>query len=180
MCQKQVSKAWTSNYIPQYLWDVIICPCPRCLPQDLQDVGWLYQQTNSCAVVFVIDCVCEEVSMPTQGAPAECCNKNHGIKRTVTFSCTTSFCNEFQVSSFWHISHNLWLYWRLSISNLIISQEHFVPIIMILKLGCLHNIRAGVYILGLHHLLILPIHHCNALPQSIRAATRPMCYNWTL
>ena len=121
VCQKQVSKAWTSNYIPQYLWDVIICPCPRCLPQDLHDVGWLYQQTNSCAVVFVIDCVCEEVSMPTQGAPAECCNKNHGIKRTVTFSCTTWFCNEFQVSSFWHISHNQWLYWRLSISNLIIS-----------------------------------------------------------
>ena len=26
--QKQVSRAWTSNYIPQYLWDVITCPCP--------------------------------------------------------------------------------------------------------------------------------------------------------
>ena len=21
-------RAWTSNYIPQYLWDVITCPCP--------------------------------------------------------------------------------------------------------------------------------------------------------
>ena len=28
VCQKQVSRAWTSNYIPQYLWDVITCPCP--------------------------------------------------------------------------------------------------------------------------------------------------------
>ena len=27
--QKQVSMTWTSNYIPQYLWDVITCPCPR-------------------------------------------------------------------------------------------------------------------------------------------------------
>ena len=27
-CQKQVSRAWTSNYIPQKLWDVITCPCP--------------------------------------------------------------------------------------------------------------------------------------------------------
>ena len=26
--QKQVSRAGTSNYIPQYLWDVITCPCP--------------------------------------------------------------------------------------------------------------------------------------------------------
>ena len=26
--QKQVSWAGTSNYIPQYLWDVITCPCP--------------------------------------------------------------------------------------------------------------------------------------------------------
>ena len=28
VCQKQVSRAWTSNYIPYYLWDVITCPCP--------------------------------------------------------------------------------------------------------------------------------------------------------
>ena len=28
LCQKQVSRAGTSNYIPQYLWDVITCPCP--------------------------------------------------------------------------------------------------------------------------------------------------------
>ena len=26
--QKQVSRAGTSNYIPQILWDVITCPCP--------------------------------------------------------------------------------------------------------------------------------------------------------
>ena len=28
LCQKQVSRAGRSNYIPQYLWNVIICPCP--------------------------------------------------------------------------------------------------------------------------------------------------------
>ena len=28
MCQKQGSRAGTSNYILQYLWDVITCPCP--------------------------------------------------------------------------------------------------------------------------------------------------------
>ena len=28
VCQKQVSMAGTSNYIPQYLWDVITCPFP--------------------------------------------------------------------------------------------------------------------------------------------------------
>ena len=27
-CQKQVSRAGTSNYIPQYLWDLITCPWP--------------------------------------------------------------------------------------------------------------------------------------------------------
>ena len=28
VCQMQVSRAGTSNYITQYLWDVITCPCP--------------------------------------------------------------------------------------------------------------------------------------------------------
>ena len=28
LCQKQVSSAGTSNYIPHILWDVITCPCP--------------------------------------------------------------------------------------------------------------------------------------------------------
>ena len=28
LCQKQVSRAVTSNYIPQFLWDVITCHCP--------------------------------------------------------------------------------------------------------------------------------------------------------
>ena len=28
LCQKQVSRAGTSNYTLQYLWDVITCPCP--------------------------------------------------------------------------------------------------------------------------------------------------------
>ena len=27
-CQKQVTRARTSNYIPQYQWNVINCPCP--------------------------------------------------------------------------------------------------------------------------------------------------------
>ena len=30
-CQKQVSREGTSNYIPQYLWDVITCPWPSYL-----------------------------------------------------------------------------------------------------------------------------------------------------
>ena len=28
LCQEQVSRAGTSSYIAQYLWDVITCPCP--------------------------------------------------------------------------------------------------------------------------------------------------------
>ena len=32
VCWKQVSRARISNYIPQYLWDVITCPCPGYLP----------------------------------------------------------------------------------------------------------------------------------------------------
>ena len=28
LCPKKVSRARTSNYIPQILWDVITCPCP--------------------------------------------------------------------------------------------------------------------------------------------------------
>ena len=28
LCQKHISRARTSNYIPQYLWDVITCLCP--------------------------------------------------------------------------------------------------------------------------------------------------------
>ena len=28
VCQRQVSRAGTSNYIPHILWDVITCPCP--------------------------------------------------------------------------------------------------------------------------------------------------------
>ena len=31
-CKKQVSRTGTSNYIPQHLWYVITCPCPRYLP----------------------------------------------------------------------------------------------------------------------------------------------------
>ena len=32
-CQKHESRTGTSNYIPQYLWDVITCPCPWYLLQ---------------------------------------------------------------------------------------------------------------------------------------------------
>ena len=28
LCQKQVSRTGTCNYITQYMWDVITCPCP--------------------------------------------------------------------------------------------------------------------------------------------------------
>ena len=28
VCQKRVSRVWSSNYIPQYIWDVITCSCP--------------------------------------------------------------------------------------------------------------------------------------------------------
>ena len=28
MCQKQVSRVGTKNYIPYILWDVVTCPCP--------------------------------------------------------------------------------------------------------------------------------------------------------
>ena len=31
LCHKQVWRAGTSNCIPQYLWDVITCPCPSYL-----------------------------------------------------------------------------------------------------------------------------------------------------
>ena len=31
LCQEQVSRAGTSNYIPQYLWDIITCPYPQYL-----------------------------------------------------------------------------------------------------------------------------------------------------
>ena len=32
LCQKQVSRAGISNYILQYMWDDIICLCPRYMP----------------------------------------------------------------------------------------------------------------------------------------------------
>ena len=37
--EKQVSNTWTSNYIPQYLWHVITCPCPQtCLWHNATDM----------------------------------------------------------------------------------------------------------------------------------------------
>ena len=40
--QKQVSMAWTCNYIPQILWDVIACPCHwhLLLARKFSYVGW--------------------------------------------------------------------------------------------------------------------------------------------
>ena len=32
VCRRQVSRAWISNDIPEYLWDVITYPCPRYMP----------------------------------------------------------------------------------------------------------------------------------------------------
>ena len=43
--QKQVSRAATSNYIPQCLWDVITCPCPWYL---------LLAPKSSCIYIFQI------------------------------------------------------------------------------------------------------------------------------
>ena len=52
LCQKQVSKTGTSNYITQYLWDVITCPCPWYL--------FLAQYNNQCTqnheISFTVQC----------------------------------------------------------------------------------------------------------------------------
>ena len=40
LCQEQVSRAGTSNYIPQYLWDVITCPSPWYLLQTQHSVEY--------------------------------------------------------------------------------------------------------------------------------------------
>ena len=44
--QKQVSRAGTNNYIPQYLWDVISCPCPWCLLLAQDSWVAIYQNYN--------------------------------------------------------------------------------------------------------------------------------------
>ena len=43
LCQKQVSKAGTSNYLPQIQWDVMICPCPGylILAQHSSHMNWI-------------------------------------------------------------------------------------------------------------------------------------------
>ena len=46
----------------------------------------LHQQEDSYTAVFVIDCVWQKVSMPTQLTLVEYGNKNHEINRTVTFA----------------------------------------------------------------------------------------------
>ena len=43
VCQNHVSRAGTSNYIPQYLWDVITCPCPWYLLQAHKSLYVLYK-----------------------------------------------------------------------------------------------------------------------------------------
>ena len=42
LCQKQISRAGINNYIPQCLWDVIVCPCPWYLlpTQNFRNAGW--------------------------------------------------------------------------------------------------------------------------------------------
>ena len=40
VCQRQVSRAGTSNYIPQILWDVITCPCPWYLLLTHKSILW--------------------------------------------------------------------------------------------------------------------------------------------
>ena len=42
VCQNRVTRTETSNYIPQYLWDVITCPCPWYLLL-LHDSSYIFQ-----------------------------------------------------------------------------------------------------------------------------------------
>ena len=46
VCQKQVSTAGASNYISQYLWDVITCPCPWYLLLPRKSSYIVSQQSN--------------------------------------------------------------------------------------------------------------------------------------
>ena len=46
LCEKQVSRAGPINYIPQYLWDVITCPCPWYLLQSSQ-LNWCKSDYNT-------------------------------------------------------------------------------------------------------------------------------------
>ena len=48
-CQKEVSRAGTSNYIPQYLWDVITSPCPGyfLLAHKYTNASWIRDSNRS-------------------------------------------------------------------------------------------------------------------------------------
>ena len=55
--QKQVSKAGTSNYIPQIQWDMITCPCPWYLL--LAQHSWYHVQMLSVETFYpIIKCTC--------------------------------------------------------------------------------------------------------------------------
>ena len=43
---RSASRAGTSNYIPQYLWDVITCPCPKYLLQVHKSKLFRYRTWN--------------------------------------------------------------------------------------------------------------------------------------
>ena len=48
VCQKQISKAGISNYIPQILWDVILTfSCPWYLSSDTQVFNWVLMHINT-------------------------------------------------------------------------------------------------------------------------------------
>ena len=53
LCQNQISRAGTSNYIPQILWDVITCPCP-CLPLFQHSAYRVIHETTVCAVCLAV------------------------------------------------------------------------------------------------------------------------------
>ena len=57
LCQKQLARAGTRNYIPQYLWDVITCPCPEtCWNIPIQFTPRLIQQVDNESYCGLVEC----------------------------------------------------------------------------------------------------------------------------
>ena len=59
LCQKQISRARTSNYIPQILWDVITCPSPYYLllaqhSLMMKYITWNIHTFALCCVVLLL------------------------------------------------------------------------------------------------------------------------------
>ena len=54
LCQKQISRSGTSNYIPQILWDVITCPCPWYLLLSQHSSYRVIHETTVCTVCLAM------------------------------------------------------------------------------------------------------------------------------